>query len=82
MNEERTTRRILDQIKRLKRTALTRSIGVVTSDGTDNTAFTVEIGGQPHSGLARLDAYTPEIDDRVLVIRSGGDLLVVGKIAD
>lgn len=75
--DDRTTRRLLDSIKRLERTAMTRSIGVVT----DTSPLTVEIGGIPHTDLMVLTSYTPVADDRVFCSRVGNDLLIHGAIA-
>lgn len=76
IDDERTTRRLLDEIKRLKRTSLTRSIGVVT----ETSPLTVTIAGVPHTDLMVLTSYTPVAEDRVFISRVGNDLLIHGAI--
>lgn len=76
MYEDLIFRRIFDNLKRLNRQKLSRSIGLVT----DDSPLTVEIGGEELVGLSRLDGYSPTIGDRVWVSRSHGDMVVHDKI--
>lgn len=80
MNDERTIRRLFDSVAKLRKRALTRSIGTVTDPGDGTAAFQVEINGSTHTGLRCLSSYTPTADDRVYVVRSGNELFVLGKI--
>lgn len=73
-----STKRTLIWLKRLDRYKLSRSIGKVTS----TEPFTVKIGDVEHEGLPKLGSYTPTLDDRVYVARSGRSLTVLGVIED
>ncbi len=73
---DRTNRTIFDRIKRAEANKVSRSIGLVA----DDSPFTVTIAGVDHTGLSKLDSYSPTTGDRVYVLRSGRDLTVLGEV--
>jgi len=75
--DDRTLKRIFGRLERLDRRSLTRSIGIVIDTTPD---VLVRIGGATHTNPPMLDSYTPTNGDKVYITRSGGDLLVHGKI--
>jgi hypothetical protein len=54
-------------------------IGSVVSN--DGTTLTATVLGETVAGIPRLSSYTPVAADRVLLIRSGGRLFAIGKVA-
>lgn len=74
--DQRSERRILDWLKRLDRTRVTWSIGLVT----DDSPFTVAVEGEPVEGLTKLASYSPTVNDQVLILRRGHDSIVVGDL--
>jgi hypothetical protein len=54
-------------------------IGSVVSN--DGTTLTATVLGETVTGIPRLSSYTPVAADRVLLIRSGGRLFAIGKVA-
>ncbi len=73
-----TARRISNRIKRLERSKVSRSIGLVAND----SPLTVMISGALHTDLPKLSSYTsPVIGDRVLVLRSGSEVVICGPVS-
>lgn len=74
--DARVLRTIFDRLRRVERTAVKRSIGLVT----DDSPLTVEIGGVEQTNLTKIDTYLPAPGDRVIVLCSGRDRTVLGRI--
>jgi hypothetical protein len=72
----RVERRIFDRLRRVERRKSSTSVGLVT----DDSPFTVLIGGTTVE-VSYLDSYTPTIFDKVLILHTRGDAVVLGKIA-
>lgn len=77
--ELRVEKRIFDLLGRLERRKLSRSIGKVDTT-TDPPTNIVWIAGERHDDLPKLASYTYADGDRVYIVRSGGDLCVLGKV--
>lgn len=76
MAGERTNRRFRDDITDLKRNALTRSIGVVTSV----SPLTITIAGISFTPVSALGNFVPVVGDNVWCSWSGKDILAHGVI--
>ena len=59
-----------------------RQAVVTDVDGATST-ITVRLGGSTVDvpGVRYLASYSPTVSDRVMVLRAGGDLLVLGDLA-
>jgi hypothetical protein len=89
----RSERKVEQEIRRLRRTALTRSIGIVTQvtptlkvalggGGTATAADGTETSVPVERTASVLTNYSPTVGEHVWVSRSGADILIHGAIGE
>jgi hypothetical protein len=57
------------------------SIRLGTVESVNSTTVDISLGGATITEVNRLAEYSPVVGDRVLIVRSGAGLVVVGKVA-
>jgi hypothetical protein len=72
--------RFASQINRQRASKeLSMRFGTITA--VTGTTVTVQIGGAAITAINRLASYSPTVNDKVAILRSGATMVVLGEIA-